>query len=143
MRLKFDFNYKRFRNFFRAFNRTDNHCYYNNNWFYERDYRFGEPHSHEHVIFHPISMGIVPNYEVNTDRNLLITKHEDVLRFHYFTMKAYFIKNCKDPFLKAYYVNLQREQNDNYYGFMKFYFSKDEVSRRYGDRLSREDDIPF
>ena len=140
MRLKFEFNYKRFRNFFRAFNSPDCH---HNNWFYEADYCYREPHSHEHFIFHPTSMGIFPNYEVNTDRNLLITKHEDVLRFHYFTMKAYFIKYCKDPFLKAYYVNLQREQNDNYYGFMKFYYSKDEVSRRFGERLSREDDIPF
>ena len=143
MQLKFRNKFLKFGNFFRLFNSVFNAEYFINN-FYETyfDY-FGEPLSSEHIILHPISMGVVPNNEVNTDRNLLVSRNKEVLRLHYFSMKAYFIKYCNDPFLKAYYVNLQKEKNDQYYGFMKFYFSKDEVSRRFGERLSREDDIPF
>ena len=143
MQLKFKNKFLKFGNFFRLFNSVFNAAYFIHN-FYETsvDY-FGEPLSSEHIILHPISMGVVPNNEVNTDSNLLAGRNKEVLRLHYFSMKAYFIKYCNDPFLKAYYVNLQKEKNDQYYGFMKFYFSKDEVSRRFGDRLSREDDIPF
>ena len=89
MRLQFEFKYKRFRNFFRTFNLYNP---FHDNWFYESDHSFGKPLSRKHFIFHPTSLGVAPNAEVNTDRNLLITRHEDVLRLHYFTMKAYFIK---------------------------------------------------
>ena len=145
MQLKFRNKFLKFRNFFRLFNSSylPNNTYSTNEFYETSRHNFGEPISYEHIIFHPISMGVVPNNEVNTDSNLLAGRNKEVLRLHYFSMKAYFIKYCNDPFLKAYYVNLQKEKNDKYYGFMKFYFSKEEVLRRHADRLCREDDIPF
>jgi len=147
LHLKFRHKLSKFGSFFRFFkNSYTPHLYskYQQNYFYEGSFDgFDEPISSEHIIFHPISMGAVPNNEVSTDINLLVSRNKDVLRYHYFSMKAYFIRFCNDPFLKAYYVNLQKEKNDNYYGFMKFYFSKDEVLRRHEDRLCRIDEIPF
>lgn len=148
MKLEFNFKYQRFQNFLRAF-KSRYTPWHDSNSFYETTRFSGEPISYKKIIFHPTSMGVCPNYEVNTDRNFLITRHEDVLRFHYFSLKAYFIENCKDPFLKAYYKKLQNEKNDKYYGYVKFYFSKDEIFRRHQDRLARDDlflrddDLPF
>ena len=146
MHLRFKKKFSSFNNFLReflvGFNVSD--IRYGNNFYYINDWLgHGEPVTNDHFIFHPTSMGVVPNNELNSDFNLLESRNKDLLRFHYFSMKAYFIKYCNDPFLRAYYVNLQKEKNDEYYGFMKFYFSKDEVSRRYEDKLCREDDIPF
>ena len=139
MKLEFNFKYTRFQNFFRAF-KSRHKPWHDSNIFYETTHGYGQAISYQQIISHPTSMGVYPYYEVNTDRNFLITRHEDVLRFHYFSLKAYFIENCKDPFLKAYYTKLQNEKNDKYYGYVKFYFSKDEIFRRHQDRLARDDD---
>ena len=138
MRLKFRYKLSTFGDFNRFFKKR-----YTPQEFPNRIYEESCSVSSEHFIFHPTSMGVIHNDRVKTDTNLLISRNKDVLRNHYFSMKAYFIRFCNDPFLKAYYVNLQKEKNDNYYGFMKFYFSKDEVLRRHEDRLCRENDIPF
>ena len=65
-----------------------------------------------------------------TDINLLISRNEDLLRNHYFTMKAYFEKFCHDPFEKAYFSNLQEKKNDKYYGYVKFFYSESQIQRR-------------
>lgn len=76
-----------------------------------------------------------------TDINLLISRNEDLLRNHYFTMKGYFEKFCHEPFEKAYFCNLQEKRNDKYYGYLKFFYSENQIQRRGQDVC--EDDIPF
>ena len=65
-----------------------------------------------------------------TDSNLLISRNEDLLQNHYFTMKGYFEKFCHDPFEKAYFLNLQEKKNDKYYGYVKFFYSEGQIQRR-------------
>ena len=76
-----------------------------------------------------------------TDINLLISRNEDILRNHYFTMKGYFEKFCHDPFEKAYFLKLQEKKNDKYYGYLKFFYSESQIQRR--DEEVCMDDIPF
>ena len=76
-----------------------------------------------------------------TDINLLISRNEDLLRNHYFTMKGYFEKFCHEPFEKAYFCNLQEKRNDKYYGYLKFFYSENQIQRR--GQVVCEDDIPF
>lgn len=75
-----------------------------------------------------------------TDINLLISRNEDILRNHYFTMKGYFEKFCTNPFEKALYKDLQDKKNSKYHSYLKFFYSKNEIQRR---SIHDEDDIPF
>lgn len=76
-----------------------------------------------------------------TDSNLLISRNEEILRIHYFTMKGYFETFCDDPFDKAYYTNLQEKKNDKYYAYLKFFYSKNQINRRWSQ--IKDEDIPF
>ena len=151
MKITFQTNFKRFRNFFKRFKKVfDVHraqlSYSHENEFFENG-RDGRDIFYNSIIFHPTSLGSGPYYEQATDSNLLVTQNEDVLRHHFFSLKSYFITFCNDPFRRAFYENMQKEKNNKYYAYMKFYFSKQEVERRHKNKISRiehyEDDIPF
>lgn len=151
MNITFQTNFTRFRNFFKRFKKVFDisraqHNYSHENEFFENG-RDGRDIFYNTIIFHPTSFGSGPYFEQATDSNLLVTKNEDVLRHHFFSLKSYFIAYCTDPFRRAFYENLQKEKNDKYYAYMKFYFSQQEVERRYKNKISRIEcydwDIPF
>ena len=101
MHLRFRKHFSSFNNFLEFLIGFDvPYIYYGNRFFMNDWLGHGEPFTSDHFIFHPTSMGVVPNNELNSDINLLVSRNKDVLRYHYFSMKAYFIKFCNDPFLK-------------------------------------------
>ena len=77
-----------------------------------------------------------------TDSNLLISRNEDILRTHYFTMKGYFETFCTDPFEKVYFLNLQEKKKNKYHGYLKFFYSKNQINRRRSE-VKKVPDIPF